>query len=117
MFQKLAAFPRLKKRDHNDAYFYPQGVKFNQENSRISVPKLGWISYRDSHEVVGEVKNVTVSQLCGKWYASIQREIPGPAYNEASMITLDAGVTKFATLSDGTVYTIPSIVLNPVNVS
>jgi putative transposase len=45
-------------------------VKLDQVNNRISLPKLGWISYRNSREVVGEVKNVTVSQSCGKWYVS-----------------------------------------------
>ncbi len=50
-FQKRAAFPRFKKRGQNDAFRYPQGVKLNQENSRIFLPKLGWIRYRDSRQV------------------------------------------------------------------
>ncbi|ECA5251725.1 transposase [Salmonella enterica subsp. enterica serovar Lomalinda] len=105
-FQKRAAFPRFKKRGQNDAFRYPQGVKLDQANSRISFPKLGWIRYRNSREVVGEVKNVTVSQSCGKWYVSIQTEyeVPEPAHNATSMVGLDAGVTGLATLSDGTVY-------------
>ena len=105
-FQKRAAFPRFKKRGQNDAFRYPQGVKLDQANSRISLPKLGWIRYRNSREVIGEVKNVTVSQSCGKWYVSIQTEyeVADPVHNAESMIGLDAGITKLATLSDGTVY-------------
>lgn len=105
-FQKRAAFPRFKKRGQNDAFRYPQGVKLDQPNSRISLPKLGWIRYRNSREIIGEVKNVTVSQSNGKWYVSIQTEyvVPESAHNAASMVGLDAGVTKLATLSDGTVY-------------
>ncbi len=105
-FQKRAAFPRFKKRGQNDAFRYPQGVKLDQTNNRISLPKLGWIRYRNSREVIGEVKNVTVSQSCGKWYVSIQTEyeVPEPVHKAASMVGLDAGVTKLATLSDGTVY-------------
>ncbi|WP_262266935.1 RNA-guided endonuclease InsQ/TnpB family protein [Klebsiella variicola] len=105
-FQKRAAFPRFKKRGQNDAFRYPQGVKLDQTNNRISLPKLGWIRYRNSREVIGEVKNVTVSQSCGKWYVSIQTEyeVPEPVHKAASMVSLDAGVTKLATLSDGTVY-------------
>lgn len=88
------------------AFCYPQGVKLDQANSRISFPKLGWIRYRNSREVIGEVKNVTVSQSCGKWYFSIQTEyeVPEPAHNATSMVGLDAGVTRLATLSDGTLY-------------
>ena len=105
-FQNRAAFPRFKKRGQNDAFRYPQGVKLDQENSRIFLPKLGWMRYRNSRQVTGVVKNVTVSQSCGKWYISIQteREVSTPVHPSASMVGLDAGVAKLATLSDGTVF-------------
>lgn len=52
------------------------------------------------------MKNVTVSQSCGKWYVSIQTEydVAEPVHKAASIVGLDAGVTKLATLSEGTVY-------------
>ncbi|EHG6170012.1 IS200/IS605 family element transposase accessory protein TnpB [Escherichia fergusonii] len=105
-FQNRAAFPRFKKRGQNDAFRYPQGVKLDQENSRIFLPKLGWMRYRNSRQVTGVVKNVTVSQSCGKWYISIQTEseVSTPVHPSASMVGLDAGVAKLATLSDGTVF-------------
>lgn len=105
-FQKRAAFPRFKKRGQNDAFRYPQGVKLDQENSRIFLPKLGWMRYRNSRQVTGVVKNVTVSQSCGKWYISIQTEseVSTPVHPSVSMVGLDAGVAKLATLSDGTVF-------------
>ena len=105
-FQKRASFPRFKKRGENDAFRYPQGVKLDQVNNRISLPKLGWISYRNSRAVIGEVKNVTVSQSCGKWYVSIQTELEilEPRHQATSMVGLDLGITKLATLSDGTIY-------------
>ncbi|EFN5365166.1 TPA: RNA-guided endonuclease InsQ/TnpB family protein, partial [Escherichia coli] len=103
---KRAAFPRFKKRGQNDAFRYPQGVKLDQENSRIFLPKLGWMRYRNSRQVTGVVKNVTVSQSSGKWYISIQTEseVSTPVHPSASMVGLDAGVAKLATLSDGTVF-------------
>ncbi len=55
-FQKRAAFPHSKKRGQNDAFRYPQGVKLDQENSRIFLPKLGWMRYRNSRQVTGVVK-------------------------------------------------------------
>ncbi|EPM5197346.1 RNA-guided endonuclease InsQ/TnpB family protein, partial [Escherichia coli] len=65
-----------------------------------------WMRYRNSRQVTGVVKNVTVSQSCGKWYISIQTEseVSTPVHPSASMIGLDAGVAKLATLSDGTVF-------------
>ncbi|EOT7867736.1 RNA-guided endonuclease InsQ/TnpB family protein [Escherichia coli] len=105
-FRKRAAFPRFKKRGQNDVFRYPQGVKLDQENSRIFLPKLDWMRYRNSRQVTGVVKNVTVSQSCGKWYISIQTEseVSTPVHPSASMVGLDAGVAKLATLSDGTVF-------------
>ncbi|KDX48424.1 RNA-guided endonuclease InsQ/TnpB family protein [Escherichia coli] len=105
-FQNRAAFPRFKKRGQNDAFRYPQGVKLDQENSRIFLPKLGWMRYRNSRQVTGVVKNVTASQSSGKWYISIQTEseVSTPVHPSASMVGLDAGVAKLATLSDGTVF-------------
>ncbi|EGG5339258.1 RNA-guided endonuclease InsQ/TnpB family protein, partial [Escherichia coli] len=50
-FRKRAAFPRFKKRGQNDVFRYPQGVKLDQENSRIFLPKLGWMRYRNSRQV------------------------------------------------------------------
>lgn len=54
------------------------------------------------------MKNVTISQSCGKWYASIQTEceVADPVHHAEAeaMVGLDAGVTKPTTLSDGTVY-------------
>lgn len=105
-FQKRAAFPRFKKRGHNDAFSYPQGVKLDQANNRISFPWLGWVRYRNSREVLGEVKNVTASLSCGKWYVRIQTEyeVADQVHRADSIVGLDAGITKLAALSDGTVY-------------
>lgn len=105
-FQKRAAFPRFKKRGQNDSFRYPQGIKLDSGNDRIYLPKLGWIRFRCSRKIIGTVKNVTVSQSCGKWYASIQTEyeVAEPAHPSTSIVGIDAGVAKLATLSDGTVY-------------
>ena len=60
----------------------------------------------ESREVLGTVKNVTVSGKQGKWFVSIQteREAEQPAHPSVSMIGVDVGVARFATLSDGTVF-------------
>ncbi len=100
-FPKLVAFPRFKKRGQNDAFRYPQGVKLDQENSRIFLLKLGWMRYWNSCQVMGVVKNVTVSKSCDKGYISIQTEskVSTPVHPSASMVELAAGVAKLATLS------------------
>ncbi|EBK4003574.1 transposase [Salmonella enterica] len=107
-FAKRANFPLFRKKGLSDSFRYPdpKQIKLDQGNGRIFLPKLGWIRYRNSRQVTGVVKNVTVSQSCGKWYISIQTEseVSTPVHPSASMAGLDAGVAKLATLSDGTVF-------------
>ena len=87
----------------SDRFRYPQGVKLDQANSRIFLPKLGWLRYRNSREVLGTVKNVTVSLNAGKWFVSIQteRDVTEPKRPATSMVGIDMGIIRFATLSDG----------------
>lgn len=105
-FAKRADAPRFKKKGQSrDSFRYPQGVKLDQANSRLFLPKLGWLRYRNSREVLGTMKNVTVSQLGGKWCVSIQteREVEIPIH-QGGAVGIDVGIVRFATLSDGTVY-------------
>ena len=104
-FAKRADFPRFKRKGSGDSFRYPdpKQIKLDQGNSRIFLPKLGWIRYRNSHEVLGELRNVTVSSQGGKWFVSIQtrREVELPATPLTTAIGIDLGIARFATLSDG----------------
>ena len=106
-FAQRAGFPRFKKKGRSDSFRYPdpKQIKLDQANSRLFLPKLGWIRYRNSREILGTVKNVTVSQSCGKWYVSIQteREVEQPI-PQGGAVGIDMGIARFATLSDGTFY-------------
>lgn len=102
-FEKRADFPRFKKKGQSDSFRYPQGIKLDQSNSRIFLPKLGWMHYRNSRDVLGEIKNATVSYSGGKWFVSIQtaREAEQPIPSGGA-VGIDMGIARFATLSDGT---------------
>jgi putative transposase len=105
-FSKRADFPRFKKKGRSgDSFRYPQGYKLDQANGRLFLPKLGWMRYRKSRDVLGTVKNVTVSQSGGKWFASIQteREAEIPVH-QGGAVGIDMGIVRFATLSDGAVF-------------
>ncbi len=106
-FAKRADFPRFKKKGQSDSFRYPdpKQIKLDQGNSRIFLPKLGWLRYRNSRSTLGAVKNVTVGQSGGKWYASIQteREVEQPI-PKGGAVGIDMGVVRFATLSNGMVY-------------
>jgi len=60
--------------------------------------------YRKSRDVLGALRNATVSSTGGKWFVSIQteREVERPVPQATSAVGIDAGVARFATFSDGT---------------
>lgn len=101
-FAKRADFPCFKKKGASCSFRFPQGCKLDQPNNRVFLPKLGWLRYRNSRDVLGEVKNVTVSCVNGQWYASIQteHEVVDATHPSTSSISIDLGITQFATLSD-----------------
>jgi len=103
-FEKKSAYPRFKKRGVHDSFRFPQGFQLDQANSRIFLPKLGWMRYRKSRKVKGQPRNVTVSCRNGKWFVSIQTEraVKVPA-SQGEPVGIDMGLVSFATLSDGTV--------------
>lgn len=104
-FAKRADFPRFKKKGQSDSFRYPdpKQIKLDQGNNRLFLPKLGWLRVRFSREVLGAVRNVTVSQSGGKWLVSIQteREVETPVHPSSSIVGVDMGVANFAALSTG----------------
>lgn len=106
-FEKRADYPRFqKKRLSLESFCFPQGFKIDQPNSRFFVHKLGWIRYRNSRDILGTPKNITVSHRAGKLYASVQTEqvVEQPIHSSTSIVGIDLGIARFATLSNGQVF-------------
>ena len=107
-FEKRADFPRFKKKGMKDSFRYPdpKQIRLEQGNSRVFLPKLGWLRYRNSREALGVVKNATVSLSDGKWFVSIQteRKVAEQVPEATTAVGIDVGIARFATLSDGTFY-------------
>jgi putative transposase len=76
-FAKRTDFPRFKRKATGSGFRYPDPmqIKLDQANSRIFLPKLGWMRYRKSREIIGELRNVTVTQSGKKWFISIQKRM------------------------------------------
>ena len=103
-FAKRADFPRFKKKGQQESFRYPdpKQIKLDQANGRVFLPKLGWLRYRNSRQALGELRNIIVSQSCGKWFVSIQteRKVEQPLAHGGA-VGIDMGIVRFATLSDG----------------
>ena len=103
-FAKRSECPRFKRKGSGDSFRYPdpKQLKLDQVNSRLFLPKLGWMRYRNSRDVLGVLRNATVSQSGGKWFVSIQtqRELAAVVTKATSAIGVDVGIVHFATMSD-----------------
>ena len=99
-------FPKFKKKGKRDSFRYPQGVKIDNNNGRIFLPKIGWVRYNKSQDVIGEAKNVTVSKKGQHWFVSIQVEIDREIlkHPSSSIIGGDLGIARFLTLSNEEYY-------------
>ena len=71
-FDKRQSNKRLNKREAEIKYL--QHIVLDQGNSVIKIPKLGWVKYRNSRDVLGKIKNVTISRKREKYMLSIQTE-------------------------------------------
>ncbi|MFF7062074.1 RNA-guided endonuclease TnpB family protein [Pseudomonas sp. NPDC008258] len=103
-FEKRADLPRFKHKARNNSFRYPspEQIKLDQDNSRVFLPKLGWLRYRNSRVVLGELRNVTVSLSGGRWFVSVQtRRAVQVSAVQGGAVGIDLGIARFATLSDG----------------
>lgn len=98
-------YPVFKKRGVKDSFSFNGAIKHDAENNRIYVPKLGYIRYNKSRDILGTVKNVTISKQAGEWYVSLQTERPlsqvNPEWvNANKIIGIDVGIAKAVSASD-----------------
>lgn len=99
-------YPVFKKRGVKDSFSWNGTIKHDIENGRVFIPKIGiWLSYIKSRDVLGIVKNVTISKQAGNWYVSLQTEHPlsqiNPEWvNANKVIGIDVGIAKAVSASD-----------------
>lgn len=107
-FKKVndAQRPRFKKKGKSrDSVRFVNFKKYCKlEGNRVKLPSgLGWVKFRKSRDIVGDIKNCTVGFDGGHWFVSFQTEqkVKVPKHPSASMIGVDLGIARFMTLSDG----------------
>ena len=102
--QPLKRIPVFKRRHCANSFSLPQGFKL--DGKRIFLPKIGWVNFRKSRNIIGTPKNVTVSKNGQHWFVSIQveQEIGEPVHSSTSMMGGDLGVKRLLTLSNGEYY-------------
>jgi transposase len=84
--------------------------KLNRGHAEVLIPKLGWVRFRLSRPVPGDVKSFRVTRdAAGRWhiaFAHIPGPLPGPGTGE--VVGIDRGVAVTLTLSDGSTWQAPA---------
>jgi len=72
-FTGLAKYPRFKSKRDRQSIQYPQRVVVNIEDSKLQLPKIGWVDVILHREMTaGKIKTVTVSKTSTeKYFASV----------------------------------------------
>lgn len=73
-FAKTGGFPAFKRRCNEPGMRFPDPKQFklDQPNSRVFLPKLGWVRMRQSCPITGALRNVSLSREGAAWFCSIQ---------------------------------------------
>ena len=101
--------PRFKKK--SDGYDSIRIVQFGRycwvKGNQVKLPNdIGVAKFRKSQNIVGEIKNVTISKHVGQWYVSFGAEntVEAPVHPSKSAVGIDLGVKKLITTSSGQVF-------------
>jgi putative transposase len=103
-------YPKFKKRGASKPSFqFPQ--KSSVTPTHVRLPKIGPVRLRQRGYVPADVplKTVTVSEVAGRWFATVLVEVPDPpkVKTTGEVLGIDLGIKTLATLSDGTTYQNP----------
>ena len=99
--------PRFKRKsDGCDSIRLVQFDKYCRvEGNRVKLPNgVGFVKFRKSQDIIGTIKNITISKKSGHWYVSFgcERELDqNPIHPSTSAIGIDLGITKLITTSEG----------------
>lgn len=101
--------PRFKKK--SDGYDSIRLVQFEKycciEGNRVKLPSgIGFVKFRKSQDILGTIKNVTISKVSGRWYISFgtEKELTEmPIHPSKTAVGVDLGIKKLVTTSDGQV--------------
>lgn len=103
-FRKEGGYPKFKHRGEPLSFSEPDVKCFvvDEANGRVRLPKLGWIRYRNSRELSGTARNLTVSCDALGWHVSVQTERSEAPLLSATVIgAADRGVTNFLATAEG----------------
>ncbi|MBB2199483.1 IS200/IS605 family element transposase accessory protein TnpB [Gluconacetobacter sp. 1c LMG 22058] len=107
-FSGRTGYPSPRRKGLHDSFRFPDPVSLRVERTgkstgRVKLPKLGWVAFRGWYDLLGVIRNITISRRAGQWFASVQweREVEEPGALALPAVGIDLGVSVFAAMSNG----------------
>jgi putative transposase len=96
-----AGYPRFKSVTRFHSYTFPiygNGCKL-RENKRLYIMGVGELKIKLHRPIAGEIRTVTLTKSCGKWYACLSvivpESLPLPATGNATGIDVGIAALPF----------------------
>jgi putative transposase len=104
-FEKRSSYPSFKKKlGRQSATYTRSGFRWDGPNRRLLVAKIGRLKVRWSRKVSVEPSSVTITHTpSGRYFVAMTLDIPAPSplSKSKSVIGVDLGLSRLATLSTG----------------
>jgi putative transposase len=101
-------YPKFKKKNTDRGGFALWNDQFSIRGKRVRIAKLGWVRMREKLRFEGKILGARVCSRAGRWFISIQVELPDAApLAIPGIVGVDLGVSALMTCSDGTVIANP----------
>jgi putative transposase len=110
-FRSGKGYPKPKKKSLNESIpFNGRSVSIERINakwSRVRLPKIGWIKFRQTRPIEGKVFETTVSRTAKGWQISFGCKIDRDIADVGGAVGIDRGVVVPIQLSDGQAFAMP----------
>ena len=113
-FKEHSGYPKYKsKKDNYNAYttnYTNNNITVDYDNNLIKLPKLGYIKAKVHRNILGKIKNATVSRVpSGKYFVSITYECNNNKIlpKTDKYVGIDLGIKDLVITSDGIKYDNP----------
>lgn len=102
---RRVGFPRFKRRKHEQGFRTDDGPDTVRVDGKVVIlPKVGRVTMVEELRFAGSIREVTVNQTAGTWFACfcIEDGQEPPPLKDGPTVGVDVGVGTMAVCSDGT---------------
>ncbi|MGX1745072.1 MULTISPECIES: RNA-guided endonuclease InsQ/TnpB family protein [unclassified Brevundimonas] len=77
--------------------------------AEVRLPRIGWVRYRKSREIAGNIMNVTVLNAGGRWDIVFSADVQDVSLGLTAVVGIDRGIATTLSLSTGEHIRLPDI--------